>query len=58
MKKKYIYETSITKNYRIREKCFFEGVPLKGYVAPWVIFRFCSRNKKKALWENQVTNDA
>ena len=33
--------------------------PSKGYVASSVIFRFCAKNKKKkALWENQVTNDA
>ena len=34
---------------------FFNGVPLKGYVAFKVIFRFCARNRNKALWEYQVT---
>ena len=37
---------------------FFYGVPFKGYVASQVIFRFCARNNKKALWEYPVTNDA
>ena len=29
------------------KKSFFDGIPLKGYVASEVIFRFCARNKKK-----------
>ena len=33
-------------------------VPLKGYVASKVIFRFYAGNEKNALWENQVANDA
>ena len=43
---------------------FFDGVPLEGYVASFVIyiviFRFFARNKKKkkAHREYQVTNDA
>ena len=55
MKKQY--SSSITKNHKIKQKYFFDGVPLKGYVASEVNFRFCARNKKRALWENQVTND-
>ena len=31
MKKQY--KSSITKNHKIRKKYFFDGVPLKGYVA-------------------------
>ena len=31
MKKQY--KSSITKNHKIRRKSFFDGVPLKGYVA-------------------------
>ena len=63
MKKKKTNKTkhcksSITKNHKIKRKYSFDGVPLKGFVASLVIFRFCTRNKTKALWENQVTNDA
>ena len=39
------------------KKTVLDGVPLKGYVASLVIFRFCARNKKKAFWENQVINN-
>ena len=52
------YKSSITKNHKIKKKYIFDGVPLKGYVASYVIYRFCTRNEKKALWENQVTNDS
>ena len=52
------YKSLITKNHKIKQKKISDGVPLKGYVASEVIFRFCARNRKKALWENQVTNDA
>ena len=53
---KWQYKSSIIKNHKIT---IFYGVPLKGYVASSVIFRFWARNeKKKALWEYQVTNDA
>ena len=31
MKKQYI--SSITKNHKIEKKIFFDGVPLKGYIA-------------------------
>ena len=31
MKKQH--KSSITKNNKIEQKCFFDGVPLKGYVA-------------------------
>ena len=30
------------------ENIFFDGVPLKGYVASYVIFRFCARNNRKS----------
>ena len=33
MKKKKQYKSSIIKNHEISEKSFFDGVPLKGYVA-------------------------
>ena len=57
MKKQY--KSSITKNHKFKEiYIFFDGVPLKGYIASSVIFRFCARNiKKKTLWENQVIDD-
>ena len=32
MKKQY--KSSLTKNHKIQRKFFFDGVPLKGYVAP------------------------
>ena len=32
-KKKKLYKSSIVKNHKIAEKRFFDGVPLKGYVA-------------------------
>ena len=48
------YKSSIIKNHKITRKTFFDGVPLKGYVAAQVIFRFGARIKK-ALWEYQVT---
>ena len=41
MKKQY--KSSKPKNNKIKKK--IEGAPLKSYVAPQVIFRFCSRNK-------------
>ena len=44
MKKQY--KSSIIKNYKITNKKNFDGVPLKGYVASEVIFRFCSKSKK------------
>ena len=58
MKKQY--KSSRIKNHKITKKKFFYGIPLKGYVASKVIFRFGARNKKKkkALWEYPVTNDA
>ena len=57
MKKKY--KSSIIKNHKITNKKKFDGVPLKGYLASEVIFRFCTRNKKKkTMWEYPVTNDA
>ena len=40
-----------------KKKIFFDGVPLKGYIASWVIFRFGARHKE-VLWEYLVTNDA
>ena len=56
MKKQY--KSSIIQNHKITQKNFFDDVPLKGYVASLDFFRFCARNKNKALWEYQVTNDA
>ena len=43
------YTSSIIKNHKItkKKKSFFDGVPLKSYVASSVIFRFCARNQKK-----------
>ena len=32
------YKSSITKNHKIENNIFFDGVPLKGYVASQVIF--------------------
>ena len=62
---KFIWKKSsrIKKKKKLRKKKFFfffwMGVPLKGYVASLVIFRFGARNKKKkVLWEYPVTNDA
>ena len=44
MKKQY--RLSVTKNHKISKKeIFFDGVPLTGYVASSVIFRFCTRIK-------------
>ena len=43
------YKSSIIKNHKITEKRNKYGVPLKGYVASLVIFRFCARNKKKSI---------
>ena len=55
MKKQY--KSSIIKNHNNYKKK--HGVPLKGYVASYVIFRFGTRNiKKKALWEYAVNKDA
>ena len=46
MKKQY--KLSINKNHKIRKKkFFFDAVPLKGYVASLVIFRFGTRNQTK-----------
>ena len=39
MKKQY--KSSITKNHKMKKTNFY-GVPLKGYVASYVIFRFCT----------------
>ena len=40
-------KSSIIKNHKITEKGFFDGVPLKGYVASKVIFRFYAGNQIK-----------
>ena len=42
-------KSSIIKNHKITPKKNFDGVPLKGYVASEVIFRFCARNKKTSI---------
>ena len=47
------------KSSNIKDKkkyIFFMGVPFKGYVASYVIFRFGTGNEK-VLWEYPVTND-
>ena len=44
MKKQY---KSRIKNHKITQKNVFDGIPLKGYVASKVIFRFGARNRKK-----------
>ena len=46
-KTKKQYNSSITKNHKITKNKIFDGVPLKGYVASYVIFRSGARNKKK-----------
>ena len=58
MKKQY--KSPIIENHKFIKKKpnFFLWCSLKGYIASEVIFRFCTRNKKKALWEYQETNDA
>ena len=38
------YKSSRIKNHKITKKFFFDGVPLKGYVASKVIFRFGAGN--------------
>ena len=43
-KKKKRYKSSRIKNHKITHKKKFDGVPLKGYVASLVIFRFGARN--------------
>ena len=45
MKKQY--KSSIIKNLAITNKEKFDGVPLKGYIASEVIFRFRARNENK-----------
>ena len=45
MKKQY--NSSIIKNHKITNKKFFDGIPLKDYVASQVIFRFRAGNKNK-----------
>ena len=39
-------KSSIIKNHKITNKKNFDGVPLTGYIASDVIFRFCAKNKK------------
>ena len=47
MKKQY--KSSIIKNHKITKSKIFYHVPLKGYIASEVIFRFGARNKLEAL---------
>ena len=48
MKKQY--KSSRIKNDKItKKKCFFDGLPLKGYVASSFFFRFGARNIKKSI---------
>ena len=43
MKKQY--KSSITNNHKIKkEKYFFDGIHLKGYITSEAILRFCARN--------------
>ena len=49
MKKQY--KPPITKNKKIEKKHIFDGIPLIGYIAFKVIFRFCARNQKKHCWK-------
>ena len=44
MKKQY--KSSIIKNHKIKDKRYF-GVPINGYIASQVIFRFCAKNQNK-----------
>ena len=44
--KKKQYRSSIITNHKKKKKKN-RGVPLIGYVASLVMFRFCARNKKK-----------
>ena len=55
MKKQY--KPSIIKIYKIVNKIFLDGVPLKGYIHK-LFLDFAPEIKKKALWEYLVTNDA
>ena len=34
------YKSSVTKNHKMKQKYIFDGVPLNGYVASEVFFRF------------------
>ena len=43
------YKSSRIKNHKITNIFFFDRVPLKGYVASQVIFRFGTRNEKKSI---------
>ena len=47
MKKQH--NSSITKNHRIKQKRFFDGVPLKRLRNLLSYFSFCARNKKKSI---------
>ena len=38
---------SESQNYKKKLFFFFNGVPLRGFVASQVIFRFCARKQKK-----------
>ena len=38
------YKSSMINNHKITKNIFFDGVPLKGYVASLSVFRFCTRN--------------
>ena len=41
------YKSSMIKNHKItKKKIFFDGVPLKSYIASEVIFRFHAKIKK------------
>ena len=47
MKKQF--KSSRIKNHKITKKKKMMGVPLKGYIASSVIFRFDARNKKNIV---------
>ena len=41
----------MTKNHKIKKDIYSDGIPIKGYVAFYVISRFRARNKKKSCWK-------
>ena len=41
------YKSCIIKNHKITKRKIFDGIPLKGYVASEVIFRFSTGNQKR-----------
>ena len=53
------YKSSIIKNHKItKTKFFFDGVPLKGYVASGVIFDLAPEIKKRIVGISSDLSDA